>query len=123
MWEDDLLEQLIQEVELCDKNLPKSVTKMLDEKVIHVFSGMILQGKIREAVCFITSSSETGGILRADDDFGNKHPEQREPDNEAFIDCEHFPTLIDINVRAEHILKTAGSLSGGVGVSAIDASQ
>ena len=41
MWKDDQLEQLIQEAELCDKKLPKSVAKMSDEKVIHVFSCMI----------------------------------------------------------------------------------
>ena len=70
MWKDDLLEQLIQEAELCDKKLPKSVAKMSDEKVIHVFSGMILRGKIREAVRFITDRSETGGILHPDDDAG-----------------------------------------------------
>jgi hypothetical protein len=115
------------------KSYQNQSQKMSDEKVIHVFSGMILRGKIREAVRFITDRSETGGILHPDDDAGKgktvlevletKHPEQREPDNEAFIDCENLPILIDIDVTAEHILKTAGSLSGGVGVSALDASQ
>ena len=31
--------------------------------------------------------------------------------------------LIDVDVTAEHIFKTATSLSGGAGVSALDASQ
>ena len=62
-WKDDLLEELIQEAELCDKKMPKSVSKMSEEKAIKVFSGMILQGKIRQALRFITDRSETGGIL------------------------------------------------------------
>jgi len=34
--------------------------KMSEEKAIKVFSGMILQGKIRQALHFITDRSETG---------------------------------------------------------------
>ena len=37
MWKDDLLEELIQEAELCDKKMPKSVSKMPEEKAIKVF--------------------------------------------------------------------------------------
>ena len=50
--------------------MPKSVSKMSEEKAIKVFSGMILQGKIRQALRFITDRSETGGILSPDDDAG-----------------------------------------------------
>ena len=95
--------------------MPKSVTQMSEEKAINLFSGMILQGKIRQAVRFITDRSETGGILCPDDDAGtgktvqevleSKHPEQREPDPEAFIICEDLPVLIDVDVMADHMLK------------------
>ena len=133
MWKDDLLEELIQEAELCDKKMPKSVSKMSEEKAIKVFSGMILQGKIRQALRFITDRSETGGILSPDDDAGkgktvqeilqSKHPEQKAPDPEAFLACDELPVLIDIDVTGEHVLKTAPRLSGGAGVSALDATQ
>jgi len=43
---------------------------MSEEKAINLFSGMILQGKIRQAVRFIKDRSETGGILCPDDDAG-----------------------------------------------------
>ena len=124
MWKEDLLEELIKEAELCDKKLPKSVsTKMSEEKAINLFSGMIMQGKIRQAFRFITDRSETGGILSPDDDSGtgktvqqvlqSKHPEQKTPDPDAFIVCEELPVLIDVDVASEHILKTASTLSGG----------
>ena len=133
MWKDDFLEELIQEVELCDKKLPKSVSKMSEEKEINLFSGMIMQGKIRQALRFITDRSETGGILSPDDDSGtgktvqqvlqSKHPEQKTTNPDAFIVCEELPVLIDVDVTSEHILKTASTLSGGAGVSGLDATQ
>ena len=123
MWKDDLLEELIQEAELCDKKLPKSVSKMSEEKAINLLSGMIMQGKIRQALRFITDRSENGGILSPDDDSGtgktvqqvlqSKYPEQKTPDPDAFIVCEELPVSIDVDVTSEHILKTASTLSGG----------
>ena len=53
----------------------------------------------------------------------SKHPEQKTPDPDAFIVCEELPVLIDVDVTSEHILKTASTLSGGAGVSGLDATQ
>ena len=77
MWKDDLFEELIQEAELCNKKMPISVTNMSDEKAINLFSGMIMQGKIRQALCFITDRSESGGILSLDDDAGKSKTVQQ----------------------------------------------
>jgi len=38
MWRDNLFEQLIFEAELCDKKLPKSISKMDDDEAILNFS-------------------------------------------------------------------------------------
>ena len=132
MWKDDLLEELIQEAEACDRKLPMGVTKMSDEEAILVFSRMVLQGKIREALRFITNTSESGGLLQPDDDAGkgktvqevleSKHPPQSEAVPEAFIVAD-LPTLVDVDVTESHIVKAAKHLSGGAGISALDASQ
>ena len=63
---------------------------MLDEQVFVIFSQWILQGKFRETVRFIIDRAENGGILKPDDDAGNrksvkeilksKHPDQKNPD-------------------------------------------
>ena len=37
--------------------------------------------------------------------------------------CDVLPTIVDVDVTAEHVQKVANSLSGGAGVSAIDAAQ
>ena len=63
----------------------------------------MLEGKICEATRFLTEREESGGIMSPGDDAGkpkgktvievllSKHPEQANPDEEAFIECEEFP--------------------------------
>jgi hypothetical protein len=50
LWDDDKLEELIQEAELCDSKLPRSYAPKTEDEAISIFSRLILQGKIREAV-------------------------------------------------------------------------
>jgi hypothetical protein len=133
MWKDDLLEELIQEAESCDKKLPTGGTKMSNDKAAAVFSKLVLQGKIREAVRFVTDRSETGGVLQPDDNAGkgktvrevleSKHPEQKIPNSDAFVPCEDLPFLVDVDITAEHVKKIAGFLSGSAGVSGLDGAQ
>ena len=55
LWEEDKLEELIQEAELCERKLGKSMGEnMSDDTADKVFNTLILQGKIREATRFIT---------------------------------------------------------------------
>ena len=56
----DLLEELIWEEEPCN-NIAQISFKMSKEKVIKGFSRMIMQGKIRLALPFITDESEKEG--------------------------------------------------------------
>ena len=133
LWDDDKLEELIQEAELCDSKLPRSYAPKTEDEAISIFSRLILQGKIREAVRFITDRAESGGILLPDQDAGNgrtvmdilqsKHPDQSEPHPDAFVVCDALPTLIEVDVTAEHVQKVAKNLSGGAGVSGLDAAQ
>ena len=133
MWKSDLLEELIQEAENCDKKLPTVISKMNEEQAYVVFSRLVLQNKIREAVRFNTDRAENGGILQPDDDAGKgksvkevleeKYPDQTIPNPDVFLFCDVLPTIVDVDVTAEHVQKVANSLSGGAGVSAIDAAQ
>ena len=49
-----------------------------------------------------------------------KHPNQANPNPDAFIQCENLPSLIDVTVTECHIQKTAHKLSGSAGPSGVD---
>jgi hypothetical protein len=52
------------------KKLPNGGNKMSNDKAAAVFSKLVLQGKIREAVRFITDRSENGGVLQPEGNAG-----------------------------------------------------
>ena len=134
MWKDGLFFELIREAEQCDRNLPKSSGKMNEEREAKNFSDLILQGRLREAVRFITDR-QGGGVMDPNDDAGkptgktvlqvliDKHPEQRVPDEEDFMPCQALPALFDIDITNAHVEKAARKLSGSAGVSGFDSFQ
>ena len=46
MWKNDLLEELIQEAELCEKKMPQSISKMSDDQATSIITRLILIGDI-----------------------------------------------------------------------------
>ena len=45
LWESKLFLELIQEAEICDKNLPKSYGNISDKEALKTFSRLIMQGR------------------------------------------------------------------------------
>jgi hypothetical protein len=70
LWEDGNFQELLEEVELCDKKLPRSYGNITDEQAVKIFSRLILIGKIREAAKFITERGEVSTVLQPTDDNG-----------------------------------------------------
>ena len=54
------------------------------------------------------------------DVFKEKHPEPGVNVEEAFLECDDLPSLIDVDVTAGHVEKAARKLSGGAGPSGTD---
>ena len=79
----------------------------------------MLEGKMQEATRFMTERETTGGVLSPDDDAGkpkgktvmevllSKHPNQHNPNEEAFIQCDDLPEFLDTEVTASHVEKVA----------------
>jgi hypothetical protein len=134
MWQEGLFRELIKEAEDCDRKLPSSSGKMSEDQEAKVFSSLMLQGRLREAVRFVTDR-QGGGVMSPDEDavkpagknvlevLESKHPQQRAPDNEDFISCEELPPLIDIEVTNSHVEEAAKKLSGSAGISGFDSHQ
>jgi len=53
----------------------------------------------------------------------DKHPEQKIPEADDFINCENIPPLIDVDITAAHVEQAAKKLSGGAGISGFDSYQ
>ena len=52
-----------------------------------------------------------------------KYPDQTIPNPDVFLFCDVLPTLVDVDVSAEHVQNVANSLSVVSGVSALGAAQ
>ena len=132
LWNEGKYNELISEAEICNKKLPNSQSKMSEEKALNIFTRLLLSGKIREAVRFITERQESGGVMMPYEDAVKpagktvlevlqlKHPEQAEPHPDAFVECEELPTMLEVTITEEHIRKTAHKLSGSAGPSGAD---
>ena len=134
LWKAGLFLELVREAEQCDRNLPKSSGEMTSEKESKIFSDLILQGRLREAVRFITDR-QGGGVMDPHDDaikppgktvlqvLIEKHPEQRIPDEEDFMTCESLPPLVEVEITNAHVEKAARKMYGSAGISGFDAYQ
>ena len=68
LWKQNKFMELISEAENCDKKLPRKQANISDEKAVQIFTRLLLRGKIREATRFITERTESGGVMKPEDD-------------------------------------------------------
>lgn len=136
-WDSGRLQELLHEAERCDKQLTTTHLPMTTEHVERIFNRLMLQGKVRSAVRFLTERSGGGVLdLHAEahgksgplgrsvlDVLEEKHPSQREVVRTAFVECDELPPLEHVDITAAHIETVARRLHGGAGPSGTDSSQ
>jgi hypothetical protein len=142
MWRERCHDELLQEAERCDKQLrrckpPSQKNTTEKEHTIRVFTRLMLQGKLREAVRWVTER-DRGSVLDPNDfiESGStsktvlqvlqeKHPAPQEP-NEVIalgIGSESIPLLVDVDITASHVERASRRIHGGAGPGGCDSSQ
>ena len=120
------------------KRLARSSTPREHDHTIRVFHRLIIQGKLRSAVRWITDRDQNGLLSASDmtmakngdgdlvnmtvlDALRLKHPEPAETSEEACPSYPDTPDLIDLDITGGHIQTVARSLRGGAGPGGSDA--
>ena len=92
---------------------------------MQVFTRLMLRGRIRKAVCFVTDWAR-GGVLKPSDIdtksgkcvfdmLREKHPPPGLAFQDAFLSCSDLPLLVDVDVTSSHVEQVARRLRGSGG--------
>ena len=126
-WHEGLFDLLIQEADRCDRALKHFCgAKLTEDGNVQIFSDLMLQGKVRAAVCWATEHAR-GNVLFPTNLFGDlhkdntnvtiidilhqKHPAAQTPKASALVMCDTLPLLEDVvEITGSHILFIAHSV-------------
>eukprot|EP00978_Attheya_sp_CCMP212_P041002 scaffold229845_cov30-Attheya_sp.AAC.2 len=104
--------------------------QMDDQEIARTYNRMVLQGKLQQAVRWITQRHK-GGLLYLDgidiktgkpviDVLKSKHPEARVPDLGDLPHYDETPECADVDITADTVESVARKLSGSAGPGRID---
>ena len=134
-WKLGKFDMLVQDTVRTSISLIQKLTRGETEaQQVKTFTRMVLQGKIRQAVRFVTERG-LGGALKAEDVVANKdgtettveevlkskHPEAVEPGVGVLEEYPEVPELVTLDVTADTVAKVAAKLSGAAGPGGVDA--
>eukprot|EP00957_Ditylum_brightwellii_P209598 15362411-Ditylum_brightwellii.AAC.1 len=113
------------------RQMPENQRMELEAHVIKTFVNMLFQGKLPQAVWWLTGQEEGGLLLPTDrctksgklvlEVLGSKHPEPVEPHVETLRQFQHVLAFMNVNVTATMVEKATRNLLGTAGPDGIDA--
>ena len=130
MWKSNNIEALLCEAERCAAQYRGRQPRMNDDHVARVFTRLMLWGRVREAVCFVTDQA-SGGVLQPNDIdtklgkcvldvLREKHPPPGVANHDVFLTCSKLPLLIDVDITPSHVEWVARRLRGSGGPGGTD---
>ena len=126
MWEENKIEELLQEARTLQNRLPKGSEKMTDEEITKRFTNLMLTGNVKQAVRLLEKDA-SNGVLPLNEqtlnELRNKHPEGQ-PRHEAMIlegPINNVSSVIFDEITSETIMKAAIRTKGSAGPSKYDA--
>jgi hypothetical protein len=133
-WENGKFDMLVQDTHrTAMAQLSKMRGQETEEQRGKTFSRLVLQGKLRSAVRYLTER-EKGGIMLPDEIdektgdtvlevLQSKHPESRVPDISLMEEYDSLPDFVELDITADTVEKVARRLSGSAGPGGTDASD
>ena len=141
MWSNADYDLLVQEAIRCDKSL-KYKHKFDDDEshLVSVFTKLMLQGKVRAAVRWISEHSKGNVLLPSDqteiqgpqgdiikvsvlEALKMKHPDSKIPPNSAILKYDTLPLFEDVEITGGHIQYVASKIQGSAGPGGCDANH
>ena len=131
-WSAGRFDMLVQDTVRTSKSLiSRTRRQMTDEQISKTYTSLVLQGKLRQAVRFVTAR-DRGGILQGDDIdvksglpvkevLASKHPDARTPDITALEEYDVVPDLVPLDITGDTVLAIAPKLQGAAGPGGVDA--
>ena len=137
LYRESSFDLLLQEAERCDRALkrPKKIDRLHEEDhLIKIFTKLMLQGKVRDAVKWVTGRCSCGVLdpheildvagrpMTVLEVLQTKHPACTFPDLSQMVKFPtELPLLADIEITGSHIERAVRRLRGGAGPSGTDA--
>ena len=130
-WEEGKFDMLVQStVRTAESYLSLARGQETQEQRAKRFNDLVLAGKLRSAVRYITER-EAGGVLMPDEVDGksgdpvadvlrSKHPEARTPDAAELEAYDEVPDFVDLDITPTVVEKVARRLSGSAGPGGTD---
>eukprot|EP00978_Attheya_sp_CCMP212_P029234 scaffold103337_cov31-Attheya_sp.AAC.4 len=131
-WREGKYKMLVQDTVKTSLYLISHVRRQMDDQEIaRTYNRMVLQGKLCQAVHWITQRHNKGGILYLDDIdiktgmlvidvLKSKHPDACVPDVGDLPHCDKTPEFVDVDVTADTVESATRKLSGSAGPGGIN---
>jgi len=98
---------------------------MTDAQISKTFTHLVLQGKVRQAIRFLTQRDK-GGVLqgndidsktgkRVKDVLLSKHPDARIPEPRAFEPYDKIPDFISLDITCDTVTSVVSKMGGSAG--------
>lgn len=130
-WSQEKYDSLLQETKRVSNRISQRVTAARDNQngcVSATFARMMMSGKVRQAMRWLTKRT-AGGVLHPDDEvqgkkvlevLKSKHPSSKPHCEDAQIEADYVPDFEDVFITADVIEKTARRIQGSAGPSGTD---
>ena len=133
MWNNNEFDLLLHEACRCDKSLKRSNHNQNESHFISVFTKLMLNGKVKAAVRWLSENSERRVLRPTDickfsatsvmDVLKNKHPEPKLPPLSSLLSCDVLPDFEDLRITGAHIQRVASLIQGSAGPGGCDANH